>query len=74
MMYPFAIGLLGLIGFGFGSYTLSRTLSSGAARLRGRRRITRTRHPVLFWANVVALCAVLAASLGLLIIGITDLV
>ena len=73
MKYPLAVGLLGLIGLGFGSYTLSKTLRSGSARLRGGRRITRARQPLLFWANAVALCVLLAVSLGLIVAGVARL-
>ena len=71
MMRSFGTGLLGLLVLGFGGYTLSKALRSGAARLRGGRRITRTRNPVQFWVNVAALCVVLALSLGLLVAGVT---
>ena len=70
MMRAFLVGVLGLIGLGFGSYALSKTLRTGMARLRGGRRITRASHPALFWASVVGLCALLAVSLGLLIAGV----
>jgi hypothetical protein len=59
MMRSFDAGLLGLLGLGFASYTLSKTLRSGTARLRGGRRITRTRNPAQFWMNVLALCVLL---------------
>lgn len=35
MMRSFGTGLLGLLVLGFGGYTLSKALRSGAARLRG---------------------------------------
>ena len=70
MMRAVVIGVLGLIGLGLGSYALQKALRTGLARLRGGRQITRASHPVLFWANVVALCALLAVSLGLLIAGV----
>jgi len=69
-MRSLAIGLLGLLGLGFGSHSLLKTLRGGTARLRGGRRITRTRHSMLFWANVAALCVLLAVSLTLLIASI----
>jgi len=44
------------------------TLRSGRARLRGRRTVTRTAHPALYWTNVAALGVLMLLSL--VVIGI----
>jgi hypothetical protein len=53
--------------------TLVRTINSGAARLRGGRRVTATRHPYLFRANLVALWVAILVFVGMLYLGLAEL-
>jgi hypothetical protein len=62
---------LGFLGLILACFALARTLHSGAAKLRGGRRISRQRHAALYWANVAALCVLLLISIGLMYLGKT---
>jgi hypothetical protein len=53
--------------------TLVRTINSGAARLRGGRRVTATRQPYLFRANLVALWVAILVFVGMLYLGLAEL-
>jgi len=59
---------VGVASFGAAAFGLVKTLRSGTARLRGGRKVTRTKNPVLYWTNVAALGVLMALSL--IVIGI----
>jgi len=59
---------VGVASFGAAAYGLVKTLQSGTARLRGGRKVTRSKNPALYWANVAALAALMVLSL--IVIGI----
>ena len=68
MRSSLVVGLAGLLLGGLG---LTRTAISGAATLRGGRRILRRRQPILYWSNVGALCILVLLSVGLIFLGST---
>jgi hypothetical protein len=59
------VEILGVGGMCLGLYGLIHTFTSRAAVLRGGRRVTRERNPHLYWANVLAICALILISAGL---------
>jgi hypothetical protein len=65
-----AVGVLGSILSGT---TLVRTINSGSARLRGGRRVTATRQPYLFRANLVALWVAILIFVGMIYVGLSKL-
>jgi hypothetical protein len=69
-LFLIAIGVIGSI---LGVATLVRTIYSGTARLRGGRRVTATRQPYLFRANLIALWIAILVFVGLLYLGLSEL-
>ena len=69
-LFLIAIGVIGSI---LGVATLVRTINSGTARLRGGRRVTATRQPYLFRANLIALWVAILVFVGLLYLGLSEL-
>ena len=67
---PLLLIALGAVGLWLGSVALWRAMRSGQARLRGGRMVTRRRNPGLFYSNLVALGAFLAASLFVILAGV----
>ena len=64
---------LGVVGSVLGVTTLVTTINRGSARLRGGRRVTRLRQPYLFRANVVALWFAILVFVGMLYLGLSEL-
>ena len=69
-LFLIAIGVIGSI---LSVTALVRTINSGAARLRGGRRVTATRQPYLFRANLVALWVAILVFVGMLYAGLSEL-
>ena len=57
--------VLGALGICASTFELVKTWRTGSARLRGGRRVLRTRNSGLYWTNFAALCVLLVLSLGL---------
>jgi hypothetical protein len=65
-----AIGVIGLI---LSVTTLVRTINSRSTRLRGGRRVTATRQPYLFQANLLAVWVAILVFVGMIYLGLSEL-
>jgi len=62
----------GILGLPMAAHGPTKTFITGTATLRGGRKISRSRFPLLYWSNVAALCALLQISAGPIWIGVSN--